>query len=138
MKKISVLVSCFAVMLVFSQMSFANEVVAVQVAPCPTVAAQSVTLPFDYTGLNVSLSSRDVRRAAQLNSRIAIRQTRLDARLYPPPLPAYPFAVAAADGEAAPVVASGGPILQSGKRNYSVQKGSYAPVVNFLSITRGR
>ena len=49
MKKLFVLVSCFAVLLVLSNVSFAQEEVAVEVAPCTCgAAALSDALPFAY------------------------------------------------------------------------------------------
>jgi len=140
MKKFLLLVSCFAVALVLSHVSFAQEVVVADNCPCPGVA------PLNHPGLNVS--QRDVRRAVRLDARITARQDRLEFRHNLPQLQTYPYlpgdaGVAGTPGapavEGAPFGYSSGPIAQTGRWNNSTQRvtANNAPVINFMSIVRG-
>ena len=145
MKKLSVLVSCFAVTLLLSTAGFAQEA-AEPAAPCTcgccTAIAPSVapwmTLPVNYPGLSVN--PREVRRLVRLDARSNLKQARLDARYSVPELQPYPVTVApidgveGIDGNGLKVFAPG-PLAQTGRWNNSVQRSSTsAPVINFLSI----
>ena len=144
MKKFLLLVSCFAVVLILSNMSVADVVVA-DGCPCPAVTS-SVALPWNHPGLN--LNQRDVRRAVRLDARITTRQDRLEYRHNPPSLQAYPYlpgdagvpgaaGVAASDANV-PFGFSSGPIAQTGKWNSNTQRVTAGnnPVINFMSIVR--
>jgi len=154
MKKMFVLVSCFAVVLIMSKVSVAQQAAFAEPCPCPLAASPmampAMALPFIHPGL--SIKPRDVRRATRLDARIAMRQARFEVRHAMPEVQGFPFMPAFVD--AAPMVAtmpaefspevvpfgySPGPIAQTGRINHSVQRVSAnnTPVINFLSIVRG-
>jgi len=138
MKKILLLVSCCAVLLIMSNVSVAQEA-AVPACPCQMVAAPGVALPFNHPGLSVN--SRELRRLTAVQGRIAARQMRLEAR-YAVPQIQYPFMPAAGEGVFAgstevPGFMSG--VVQTGRRNNNTQRvaSNNAPVINFMSLVRG-
>ena len=165
MKKLLLLVSCFAVILILSKVSFAEEAVAADAATCPCEVSSSA-LPFAYPpypfhrGFDGRFVARRFAAPQALPlpeplespaaaafpypygiSDLKSRAVRRAARLTPKPQP-YPVAVPVA---VAPPVATAdsdvgayapGPVSQWGKKNYSVQR-SGAPVINFLSVVRG-
>jgi len=144
MKKLFVLVSCFAVALFVSTACFAEEAPSAT-CPCP-VATSSVapwmTLPVNYPGLSVN--PREVRRLVRLDARNTARLARMEARHATPELQPYPgYSVPAGvvegidagiEGGGAKVFAPG-PLAQTGRWNNSIQRSSTsAPVINFLSV----
>jgi len=147
MKKLLLLASCFAVVLVLSNLSVAQEAPA---APCTCcVATPSITLPLNHPGLSVD--PREIRRTVRLESRIAIRQLRIEQRHAVPQLQGYPYlpgpgfageAAGFGDATFAPAdsyALPGGPIFQTGRWNSNTQRvtANNAPVINFLSLVRG-
>jgi len=143
MKKMMLLVSCFAVALILSNVSVAQDAAA-PVCPCPEI--QTLTVPINYPGL--SLNPREIRRTVRLDGRIATRQMRIETRSAVPEaqFPFFPTrplsAGVAGDVEFAGstgVPALDGPVVQTGRRNNSSQRvtSNNAPVINFLSLVRG-
>ena len=146
MKKTAFLVSCFAVVLMLSNVSVAQEI------PCPCPMATSAwavspwVVPVTHPGL--SINPRDVRRATRLDARLALRTLRLELRHTMPTAQGFPF-LPPPGYALEPVVClneggSGttfgiGPIAQTGRVNYSVQRVSAnnSPTINFLSLVRG-
>jgi len=106
MKKLMLLASCFAVLLVLSNVNVAQGDTA-PVCPCPEV--QMLTLPINHPGL--SLNPREIRRTVRLDGRIATRQLRLEVRQSVPEAQ-YPYLPAeAAVVAAAPSVGVGAPAV---------------------------
>ena len=153
MKKVFFLVSCFAVVLILSKVSVAQEVVACPAAPCPCVAtgqtwmAPPWAVPYFHPGL--SINPRDTRRMVRLEGRIATQQMRIQMRHAMPELQTYPFMPVGCPTQLVDMSMddvgtkafgySSGPIAQTGRVNTSIQRVSAnnTPVINFLSIGRG-
>jgi hypothetical protein len=130
MKKLFLLVSCFAVMLVLSNVSVAQDAATADHHPAP-----AVTLPLNYPGMTFGLNPREVRRAVRFDARMASRTARYDAKYAQPALPYGAPAVADA------VAVSPAPVAMSQMgpaRNVTMRSGPGAVgnVINFLSITR--
>jgi len=143
MKKLSLLVSCFAVLLLLSNVSVAQEPAA---CPCPMAsnwAASPWVVPIVHPGL--SINPREARRATRLDGRIAIRQMRLEYRHTMPAMQGFPFMPPAGYAVAPEGTAGDGfpfgfssNVAQTGRINNSMQRVSAnnAPVINFMSVVR--
>ena len=144
MKKTAFLVSCFAVVLMLSNVSVAQEVPG----PCPTAtsvwAASPWVVPIAHPGL--SINPREVRRATRVDGRLALRTLRLELRHATPSFDGFPFMPPVgmeatvcpreiSDG----TTFSFGPVAQTGRVNNSVHRVSAnnATTVNFFSVVRG-
>ena len=116
MKKLFVLVPFFAVLLILSNVSFAQEAAAAtEVAPCTCCyCTAAAPMPFAYPVSNVR----------PFAARLAARPVRVFA--FAPPA-------------ATPPVQVENPAVQMGDRNKVFQHSSVggAPVINFLSLVRG-
>ena len=139
MKKLSLLVSCFAVVLLLSNVSVAQEPVA---CPCPMAASSWAVSPWvvPVTHPGLTINPREVRRMTRLEGRIAYRQMRLEYKYTMPTIQGFPFMPTAAletDAEGLPFGYSSN-VAQTGRINHSVQRVSAnnSPVINFLSVVR--
>ena len=139
MKKSLLLVSCLAVVLILSKVSFAQQALVVDPTTCPCEVASTVALPLAYPGLSVN--PRDVRRIVRLEGRMALRHARTEARHAMPALQPYPFVggVGAEVQEGFGPWSDYGPVAQTGRRNYSVQRtGGVGSSVNFNFLSAVR
>jgi len=153
LKKFFIFVSCFAVLLVLSKVSIAQEV-AVVPCNCPAAVAP-FAMPFMHPHMHYNaqqnINARDIRRTARLEGRMNIRQMQVQQRLGTAPafagapgavgeMPAFTPGMYAPD--AASAVPGGfwaGPTVQTGRMNNSKQRvtANNVPVVNFMSVVRG-
>lgn len=133
MKKLLLSVSCVAVILILSNVSFAQE--TADACPCP--APQSVTLPFNYPGMSFGMNPRDVRRAIRFDARQNARNARIEARFAQPELP-YAASEGGAAYAAAATPASASMSQMGPAKNVTMRSGPGAVgnVINFLSVTR--
>jgi len=165
MKKLSILVACFAVLLVLSNVSFAQEDVVVATVPCAccTCGAVAPALPFAYPAPKafggklaacpvlahqapsyppqaLPLPAAPAQRpfAARRTARLAQPQPFAAPGMFAPPV--APAPVAFAPGFApAPVAAPAPqyPAAQMGNSNKVLQHVGGAPVINMFSVVRG-
>jgi len=149
MKKLSLLVSSFAVVLFLSQVSVAQDTTA---APCPMASAWASQWAVPLTHPGLSVNPREVRRSVRLDGRIATRNMRMEYRNTIPEA-TFPYMPGPGVAGAAGVAGDGfgdnaaldlagfwaGPNVQTGRWNSSTQRvtANNAPVINFLSVVRG-
>ena len=143
MKKLFLLISCSAVILVLSKMSFAaEEVVTEPAAPCTCTASQFVYLPATHknTRLAALVSKRALaaQEPAEQNRREARKAARAAAPVFQP--------VPQEEVDAVQVAKLKAPVINfmslvGPQPRYPVAEGTgYAkvPVINFMSIVRGQ
>ena len=164
MKKLSILVACFAVLLVLSNVSFAQEDVVVATVPCAccTCGAVAPALPFAYPAPKAfggKLAACPVLAhqapsyppqalpfappaqkpfAARRAARFAQPQPFAVPGMFAPPVAPAPVAFApgfAPAPVAAPVPQY--PAAQMGNSNKVLQHVGGAPVINMFSVVRG-
>ena len=147
MKKLFVLVPCFAVLLFLGNMSFAQEAAAIdaEVPPC-TCQAGAPALPFVYPGYQPAVSGRIVTILGKRSETRATKErgARRAARLAHQPLPGpvptmFPpgFVSAPLTGAAAGVVPQlPGNLMGDANKVYQRASVGGAPVINFLSVVR--
>ena len=147
MKKVFIFASCFALVLVLSKVSVAQEV-AVVPCNCHATVAPFV-MPMMHPHMHYSISARDIRRTARFEGRMNVQQMQVQQRLgAAPAFAGAPGAVgempAFSPGMYTPggTVPSGfwaGPAVQTGRMNNSKQRVGVnnVPVINFMSVVRG-
>jgi hypothetical protein len=156
MKKLLVLASCFAVILILSNVSFAQETEAASVdaaTPCPCTERTPSAFPFTppphnssgshFAGQAPQASPFDPSVRVRTHYRVTYtygqdRAARRAARFAPPPFLPYATGGTAASDSDAGLTFAPGAVAQTGHKNALIQRSnSSSPVINFLSVVRG-